>query len=209
MNKTYTITPNIGFFDELNTLITATAALTIACELSVPGKSNQATDNYLTIECLRANARVRLPIADPISAVLADRRLDIIYVSVLDGRNEEPEYFHQSARFASLMDALFQPFVIHYYERHVGDIRMRHSENRAVWPPAWQMGWMVRNAVSHGGCVHFTDPTQRPVRWAGLEVSPREQGARILGSILNYGDLILLMFSMEESRARQIPSLSA
>ncbi len=103
------------------------------------------------------------------------------------------------------MDALFQPFVVNYYERHVADIRTRYGGNTNVWPDAWQMGWMVRNAVSHGGYVHFRDSTRQPVRWGGLEVSPKDQGTKILGNIINYGDLILLMIAMEESRAVPIP----
>jgi hypothetical protein len=64
------------------------------------------------------------------------------------------------------------------------------------WPTAWQMGRVVRNAMSHGGCIAWKDKRLPPVTWEGLTYSPADHGRKIFELDLTLADLILLLIEM-------------
>lgn len=209
MIQRYQISQQVGFFDELNTLVTATAAVAIAADLHVSGSVTYQPGDYLTIVGKHVDSRVRMPLAGPIAVALAGRKPDVIELAVVPGRDRERGYAYKTSGLVALLDSLFQPFIVNYYERWVDDIRSRVSTDRTSWPASWQMGWMIRNAVSHGGNVHFRHQSQQPVSWRGLTVSPADQGKQVLGHFINQGDLLVLLIDMEESRAGPLPLKSS
>ena len=93
--------------------------------------------------------------------------------------------------------------------RSIGRVQAQFGTNRTSWPDAWQMGWMVRNGISHGGLVHFKNDNQQGVTWNELEITPNEQGTQILGTLVNQGDLVLLLIDMEESLAGPLDTRGA
>lgn len=85
--------------------------------------------------------------------------------------------------------------MVNQFERGRLAIEGRFSVDRTKWSPLWQMGWLIRNGLAHGGTVHFdlrrnANPT--PVIWHGLSISAKQQAEVILGNFVNVGDLIVL-----------------
>jgi hypothetical protein len=197
--KSYAITPEVHFFDELNTVVAATAAIGMSAELIVSGRVSFQPGDYITIVGLMREIRVRLPLFGPVHAALQDRRPDLIELTVLAGRDQGPNFKHTTGGFRGLLNSLFQPFVVNYYEREVVHVRTKFGSDRTSWPDAWQMGWLVRNAVSHSGGVHFKNAGQKPVVWHGCSISHSDQGKPVMGGVLNQADLIALLIDMEEA----------
>lgn len=195
----YHITKRTGFFNELSTLLIALQGVAVAAELHVSGKVEHQPGDYLTVEAKHLNARVRLPLFGPVQAALANKEPDLIELTVVPGKDAEREYAHWTSGFQRFADAIFLPFLVSYHEAHRPQVETRFSAGRHTWPNPWQMSWAVRNAVSHNGRV-FEKPTQRPVAWQGLVFAPADEPASKLLTLINGGDLLLLMLEMEEAR---------
>lgn len=57
----------------------------------------------------------------------------------------------------------------------------------------------VRNAGSHGGTWHFEGgEPKRPATWRGRQVTPQLQGTRLLTDNLKPGDLLVLLWDVEQ-----------
>ena len=103
---------------------------------------------------------------------------------------------------------MIHPYVVNQFERGRHAIEGKFSTDRIKWPPSWQLGWLIRNGLAHGGAVHFDlrrNPNPSPVSWHGLSISAAQQGNRILGNFVNVGDLIVLSLEMEEALAGALP----
>ena len=99
-------------------------------------------------------------------------------------------------------------YVVNQFERGRLSIEARFSTDRTKWPAAWQMGWLIRNGLAHGGTVHFDlrrNPKPSLVCWRGLSISASQQGDTILGNFVNVGDLIVMTLDMEEDLAGPLP----
>ena len=145
---TYKLLPETAFFDELNVFLIALSSVAIACQLQATGKAQFNPGDYATIEAKHLDVRVRLPIVGPIAAALGDRKPDVIELTIMQGRDQERTYSHSTGGLKGLLNAVAQPFLVNYYERHLDDIRERHGRSDRDWPAAWQMAWIVRNAYS-------------------------------------------------------------
>ena len=56
--------------------------------------------------------------------------------------------------------------------------------------------YTVRNALSHNRKVFYKDLTAEPIDWKGVVISPLLQNTPI-ETILNFTDMLLLLFDME------------
>lgn len=108
---------------------------------------------------------------------------------------------------------MIQAFLVNHFERGRETIENRHTTHRPSWPSPWQMGWLVRNGLSHDGGVYFKSSKNgdkggskpKPVHWRGLAIRPEDQGTPILGNLVSFGDLIILALEMEEAERGAIP----
>lgn len=90
------------------------------------------------------------------------------------------------------------PF-LKFYKRGVTRIRSKHSNNQRAWPAAWQLGWMLRNAIAHGDRFAISDQSFPAVTWAGITVGPADDGQPWfdISRYLAGGDVIALMDAMQ------------
>jgi hypothetical protein len=70
------------------------------------------------------------------------------------------------------------------------------GKNAQKWPPVWNFGRVVRNALSHNGSIHFENMNAKPVTWHNLSFDPTHNGRAIFDDI-DPVDLILLMAEMD------------
>jgi hypothetical protein len=86
-------------------------------------------------------------------------------------------------------------FVLHC-EAALEWVRARHPDyNR--WPPVANFVRVVRNALVHGGTINIDSPTAPTVSWRGVTYDRAQKGRHIKPD-LNYGDLIILLFELDE-----------
>lgn len=201
MTVTYKFEQSSGLFEDLNALLIAISGVAISAELTLSGNATFNPSDYLTLEGKHLDVKVRLPLFGPIPTALIGTRPDFIEVTVVTGKEKEKSYTHTTNGFIATIHAIFQPFFVNYYERHIEEIKMTHGNFDKVWPLPWQMGRVIRNGISHGGCVYFRSPKHQSVLWQGLTLSPSDNGEQLLGNLISVGDLTVLLIEMELARA--------
>ncbi|MEJ7807671.1 MAG: hypothetical protein WKG03_17320 [Telluria sp.] len=90
-----------------------------------------------------------------------------------------------------------QALATNYFERMRPTIEGIYGPQPANWPPVWNFARVVRNAMSHGGAINFTNLGSPAVTWRGLTYSPAENGRNILHSDLWPGDIFDLIVEMD------------
>jgi len=193
------VTQNAQLFSELNTMITVTAAFCIAADLHVSGHINYQAGDYVTFEGHLLKKNVRLPLVGPVGAALVSRLPDEIGITVEDPSAPAKPFKHEARGIGDLLTSVFQPMLVNYFEKQRPALEARYGADRTCWPAAWQMGWLVRNGLSHGNKVFFERPSQKPVTWGGIALSHADNNKRLVFGILNQADLLLLLFDMEDS----------
>lgn len=88
-----------------------------------------------------------------------------------------------------------------YYEAHKALIELAFGQEWRMWPPAWQFGRVVRNAMSHNGRIRIDSASAPSVSWKSLTYGRPDNGRAILHTDLWPGDLFDLLIEMDE----QIP----
>jgi len=200
---TYRILKNTGFYSYLNTLLIAIIGVGVAIELKLNGSISHNPGDFITIEAKHLGYEVRLPIVGPVEAALANQKADEIHVTVVHGKtSSQLTYGSDGNGFIEFTDAIFLPFLVTYHEKYRPQIQSKYPQGRTSWPDAWQMSWALRNAASHGGKV-FEKLTQQPVSWRGIHFSPSDEPSQCILSLVNGGDMLLLMIEMEELRTDQ------
>ena len=197
-SSTYKIVPSTGFYPQLNTLLIALQGVAVAAELRVKGAVAHNAGDYLTVQAKHLQEEVRLPLVGPIEAALANRKPDEVHLTVVQGTTSS-NLAYWTSRFAEFVDAIFLPFLVSYHERYRSEIEAKHSQSRTSWPAPWQMSWALRNAASHSGKV-FDQATRAPVSWRGFTFGPNDEPARTILSLVNGGDILLLLLEMEVAR---------
>jgi hypothetical protein len=201
---TYEVTPKAALFEQLNMVVTATAALYIAVDLHVSGRVELKPGDYCTIEAKHLDVQIRLPLTGPIQVALSNKKPDVIQITV-EPKAKGPDFKAKTQGFLAVVNAIFMSFAVNYYENNVFHVRSRFQGDRTKWPDCWQMGWVVRNCASHGGKVYYQ--SARPVTWRGLTVSAESNG-QPLTDLLMMGDMLVLLIEMEESLWGQMSRVS-
>ena len=157
MGKCYQISAARNCFQELLPLLATCSATYAAVQVHTARRFRSAPDHAFVITCKHLDARVALQLHGPIEDALQNRKPEGVGIGVLDGRGSIPTPGFESAGFKDLFDRMIHPYVIKQFERGRLAIQGRFSADRTKWPPPWQMGWLIRNGLAHGGMVHFFD----------------------------------------------------
>ncbi len=208
MGKCFQISSSRGCFQELLPLLATCSATYAAVQIYTTGRFSSAPDHAFVIICKHLDSRVALPLHGPIADALQNRFPEGIGIGVLQGRGSILTPGFESAGFRDFFDRMIHPYVVNQFEQGRPSIEKRYSTDRSKWPAPWQMGWLIRNGLAHGGMVHFElrrNPNPSPVCWHGLTISAKQQGKPILGNFVNVGDLIVLSLEMEEDVAGALP----
>lgn len=199
---TYELKASDGCFDDFYSLLVAIASLATAAQWHTSGTVDFKPGETIALECKHLSDReVHLPLSGPVQSALAGVIPQLIQISVKQRNPTPPSYRTKTSGFATAVETIFQPFFVNFYERYSDEILAKYGSIDMDAPPVWQMGWVVRNAVSHNGCVYFRNPAHQPVRWQRLVLSPQDNGKKLFYGIFSAADLIVMMLEMEEERA--------
>lgn len=97
---------------------------------------------------------------------------------------------------APFLQGAMQAMFVSFYEDHVGVLKTKFGESHKGWPGSWRFGWVVRNALSHGGKAEIRKDTS--VSWKGLTFTKADHMRPVILVDLWPGDLIMLMKDMQD-----------
>lgn len=189
-----------NFFDDLANFILCTVSLTLTHELYLTGKAGKYKSNHrvlLTGKQIRKNLLFY-------PSILLDKFFHEFKLVRKLNFEEEPVNVRKNARlklsaYEKPLFSFAQSMFINYFERFRLDIEQKFGNDTTNWPTDWNFARVVRNSISHSGCVNFQNLSAAPVSWLGLTYSPADNGRKVLFYDLWFGDLIYLMIDMDRS----------
>ena len=183
-------------YQEIDSLIIVIAALGISFEYKINNAVNYKPGDYVTLEGLSTQKMIRLPLYGPVEAAINNQKPDIIAITIEEMAPSINRYQVNTSALSNTIDYIFSPYFVTFYENNYSDAETKFGNDFVKWHVAWRMGWVVRNALSHNGRIHFKKLSTPPITWKGLTISPEQQNTP-LRSILNFTDMLLLLFDME------------
>lgn len=162
--------------------------------------------------CRYLNINVRLPLHGPLQAALAGKSPDRIAIECEEiisrpqytGVGEWAGGFGSSRGisfgFAATIANMISPIFVEFYESYRQAVFATY-QGQDNWPEVWRFARVVRNGLSHGGCISIERATERPARWYGLTYSHANNGHRFIGVLdadMSLGDFLVLMFEMDD-----------
>lgn len=151
----------------------------------------------MVLEGLASGKMIRLPLFGPIETTIKNLKPDLIEITIEDLSPSTQKYEKNITILGKTIDHITLPHLIMFYESNLSDAEVKFGKtNHAKWPASWRMGWVVRNALSHNNRIHYKTKETPPVTWNLLTVSPSMQDIPI-GTLVNFTDIVLLIFDME------------
>lgn len=99
---------------------------------------------------------------------------------------------------SELSISLIGSALVRYYESVVPMVRDKFGSANTNWPPVWNFGRIIRNAlVHHGGRINFDNPRAQPVSWRSLTLGPTDNGRQVMFVDIASVEIILLMEDMD------------
>jgi hypothetical protein len=156
------------------------------------------------IECAQFPTWVRLPLGGPILAI-ANNEAAVTVELTFHKQKSSPtgkDLLEVNPLHKTLMD-LVTPIFVDFFEQYKPWMLTHFNSDTKSWPTLLDFGRMVRNWISHHhGKVHFENPSYPGVEWHHLKYVPSDEGKLVIGSDLQLGDMIVLMFEISDELNR-------
>ncbi len=196
--KWLTVKDRHRLHSRVNSILIATSAFAIAGNVIQNGEFRfRGIEDNAIFACSQANLQIVLPIYGPLQAALKGILPDEIELLVVQ-KIAPPQGmvpFTEATRRVYLN--LVAPYFVEYFETYKSLLR-QHKGGRKHWPKTWRFGWAVRNAISHDNRIRIDDEDEPSVTWYGLSYTSQNNGHELFIDDLYPGDLILLMFEMNQ-----------
>lgn len=187
-------------FDSIIDLLVATSGLITQITIMNGYDRKDLIPSKLDFYCLSSKQKVRISSISIVKSVMVEKWPSNIKLSIIDvpgsGQDEQDVIVDS---LACLSERLALGTFCSFFETNRNYIEgVGPCKQINDWPEVWRFGWVVRNALGHGGFINIRDQTLRPVSWKGISISYENYGQQLMHSILAVGDIILLMLDMEE-----------
>ncbi len=95
------------------------------------------------------------------------------------------------------------PIFVDFYERYRPWVESAYGK-QSNWPDVFYFARLVRNAISHGGALHFTHDPKRTALWHHLSYDFGHHGTQIIGprGAFSPADLVFLMMDASDELDR-------
>lgn len=202
---TYQLTNELPFFKEITELLMAMQSLFIAVEVVRVGRIEYRPGDWGTLECRMLRREVMVPLYGPLQAAMGQEEIRAIPLGVRI-RTFPSSYANYYSNLNGSIESLARGALVNYFEKHREQIVNVHGRLPPTWPSSWQMGWAIRNAISHDGRV-FNNDRYLPVTWEGYTIAPTDEPEKQILNDVNAADMILLLIQMEEARTGSAVSI--
>jgi hypothetical protein len=181
-------------FERLYYLTIALAGVCVAAA-KTQKKYPYAPGTHILVDCTTADLAIRFPVYGAIELAFDGQAPSYVEFGV-QSRDAEPQTGLPLHILGRVFLNFITPIFVEHFETHKHEIIKTHSAS-SNWPEHWRFGRVVRNAISHNGCIRIDRPNEAPVSWHGRTYSYADNGTEILGPHLLVSDLFLLMLDMD------------
>jgi hypothetical protein len=125
-----------------------------------------------------------------------------VEITIVDGAMppDLEEYKSDEMGGTSLM--IWNMALVFFYEQQLDGMRAKFGKRTDNWPEIARFAWALRNAAAHNGALHFTSPDVRPVHWHHLRYDARDNGTKVIGKIMQPGDVLIFLIEFSDELDR-------
>jgi hypothetical protein len=188
------------FFDNLVTFVASIASLGTAFEIQSNLVSRPYGPNdYLTLVGFpgAADCEFRIYPEGILSELLANRWPSQVVIDEVPINHAPPAHPIWLTGMQGVHGSMIANAFVQYFEATRVLAEQKYTTNTQAWPLTWNFGRVVRNALSHGGTVNFTNQNAPLVSWRSLSYGPAQNGRQLLYQDITSVELILLMEEMD------------
>jgi hypothetical protein len=147
---------------------------------------------------------VVLPMSGTIEAALQQQRIDVFPVSFVPVRTQGAFGLGLDSKVSnSIFVDTIVPVFTTFFEDNVEWLQENVNRDKTKWPGVMGFARVVRNAIAHGGSININDPAATPATWHHLSYGHAQNGQRIIGTELIFGDIMILMFELSDELDRR------
>ncbi|WP_172125388.1 hypothetical protein [Devosia sp. 919] len=206
LNGQREILPDSRLFEPVRQLLTLTECVAVAFMVT----QNRAIPNINTSYFPSRNfdLTVAVPSRGPLALAIHDEKPDRIALGFMPGQAQHlREQLPETGRSGTLFPLLTMAAGValaNFYESHRDWLRQANGLSGGVdhWPPVLNFGRAIRNFIAHSGRVYFDRPTALPVGWHHLQFSYADQGREVIGTEIQYPEMVILMVEMADELDR-------
>lgn len=144
------------------------------------------------------NKEIQFPIYGSIIRALNNIIPIFIEVRIIEKKLSLDPNIIWNDKFASVVEYVFKPFFINYYETYFNTITHKYNGLKNS-PEEWKVAWILRNALSHNGNItikpHYSELT---ATWGNLTLNFSMNNKKVMYEIISAADLFLLMLDMDK-----------
>lgn len=161
----------------------------------IQNPNSYAPGTNVLVDCSSAPLSVKFPIHGAIETAF-EGRFPLYIEFGVQLREIEPPTGAPLHILGYVFLNFITPVFVEHFETHKREI-IKKFGTASNWPESWRFGRVIRNAISHNGCIRIDGKNERPVLWHGREYSYADNETRILGPHLLISDIFLLMIDMD------------
>jgi hypothetical protein len=186
--------------DRLYFLSINMAAFAIASTYLSKGEAKFDPGDFMAFDCKTVEKHIRFPLHGPVQAAKAGQFPDEVHYTIAPktpAQSVQPPQGRNNAKTLGPVTINFgSPIFVEYFEAYKDWLYglLGRPDN---WPPQWRFGRIVRNAISHNGCVKIDRQQEPPCTWNNLTYSYADNGRKIVLVDFGLADMILLLFEMD------------
>ena len=176
---------------------------------SIGHKTNTYTEKIglFSIENISKTKAIKLRLNRPFDAALNKENPEVMEIKIIDLiedsiTQEEDKWIIKNKLifdwFKDTFDYVIFSFFLSYYERNIKKAESKFPKDCNTWPTTWRLGWVIRNALSHNGKVHYKNMKTPAVTRQNITISPKYEDEDLLWKFVNTWDLLILLFKMND-----------
>ncbi len=193
--------PGDRLHEPLWRIIIANAALCKAMEVAVAGRRRRwDEDAVMTYNSTQLGLQVVLPLG---------KVLEVAACGLLPGRIRLHVHAGVGASdypvtgFTSVSMFVIAPTFNDFYEAHLPWVQKNLGTAVERWPAVLNFARVIRNAVSHRGCIHIPNENGTPGTWRSYRYSHADHGRFVVGPEFHVAEMLVLMADMHGELERR------
>jgi hypothetical protein len=142
-----------------------------------------------------------LPLRGPLENALAGIIPEAIDIGIITSSDVLTKPLHevklQTSGLQAVMPHVVSPIFLLFFERY-NDWLNTNVGDAVKWPPPLNFARVIRNAAAHGK-IKIKDHSAPAVTWRGLSYNHADNGRQIIGTDINLGEILALMFDANDA----------
>jgi hypothetical protein len=195
------LSPGDRLFEPIYNFLIILASISNAASLMVGGDTHTHTNPVMRVSTRWPDLGLALPLGGVLQHVLNDVTPKEIHIGIITRPGllaiPMPNIKFQTSGYETVLAHVIAPIFLSFFERYNVWLTANRGDAKK-WHPTLNFARVIRNAAAHGK-IEIRNPASAPAVWRDLSYGYAQNGARIIGTDLKFGEIIALMFEADEA----------